>query len=143
MRVLKPKIDEIGKKYPKQEDAMKKQQEVMALYSQYGVSPMGGCLPMLIQFPILMALFMFVPSAIELRQQSFLWADDLSTYDAFINFPFHIPFLGRGDVRFPSCGKYHCFYNQCHQQQNDTHAQSPAGQPVEDVDGEPFVYPAD
>ncbi len=94
MRVLKPKIDEIGKKYPKQEDAMKKQQEVMALYSQYGVSPMGGCLPMLIQFPILMALFMFVPSAIELRQQSFLWADDLSTYDAFINFPFHIPFLG-------------------------------------------------
>lgn len=94
MRVLKPKIDEIGKKYPKQEDALKKQQEVMGLYSQYGVSPMGGCLPMLLQFPILMALFMFVPSAIELRQQSFLWADDLSTYDAFINFPFHIPFLG-------------------------------------------------
>lgn len=94
MRVLKPKIDEISKKFPKQEDAMKKQQEVMGLYSQYGVSPMGGCLPMLIQFPILMALFMFVPSAIELRQQSFLWADDLSTYDAFINFPFHIPFLG-------------------------------------------------
>lgn len=66
----------------------------MSLYSQYGVSPMGGCLPMLLQFPILMALFMFVPSAIELRQQSFLWADDLSTYDAFITFPFHIPFLG-------------------------------------------------
>ena len=94
MRVLKPKIDEINKKYPKQEDAMKKQQEVMSLYSQYGVSPMGGCLPMLLQFPILMALFMFVPSAIELRQQSFLWAPDLSTYDAFITFPFHIPFLG-------------------------------------------------
>ena len=94
MRVLKPKIDEINKKYPKQEDAMKKQQEVMSLYSQYGVSPMGGCLPMLLQFPILMALFMFVPNAIELRQQSFLWADDLSTYDAFITFPFHIPFLG-------------------------------------------------
>ena len=94
MRVLKPKIDEINKKYPKQEDAMKKQQEVMSLYSQYGVSPMGGCLPMLLQFPILMALFMFVPSAIELRQQSFLWADDLSTYDAFITLPFHIPFLG-------------------------------------------------
>ncbi|WP_291530638.1 membrane protein insertase YidC [Bacteroides sp. UBA939] len=94
MRVLKPKIDEIGKKYPKQEDAMKKQQEVMGMYSQYGVSPMGGCLPMLVQFPVLIALFMFVPSAIELRQQSFLWADDLSTYDAFINFPFNIPFLG-------------------------------------------------
>ena len=94
MRVLKPKIDEINKKYPKQEDAMKKQQEVMSLYSQYGVSPMGGCLPMLLQFPILMALFMFVPSAIALLQQSFLWADDLSTYDAFITFPFHIPYLG-------------------------------------------------
>jgi len=94
MRALKPKVDEIGKKYPKEEDAMKKQQEVMQLYSQYRVSPMGGCLPMLIQFPILMALFFFVPSAIELRQQSFLWADDLSTYDAVINFPFNIPFLG-------------------------------------------------
>lgn len=94
MRVLKPYIDEINAKYPNQEDAMKKQQEVMGLYSQYGVSPMGGCLPMLIQFPILMALFMFVPSAIELRQQSFLWATDLSTYDALIKFPFHIPLLG-------------------------------------------------
>lgn len=94
MRVLKPKIEEINSKYPKQEDAMKKQQELMGLYSQYGVSPMGGCLPMLLQFPILMALFMFVPSAIELRQESFLWADDLSTYDAIITFPFHIPLLG-------------------------------------------------
>ena len=94
MRVLKPKIDEINKKYPKQEDAMKKQQEIMGLYSQYGVSPMGGCLPMLLQMPIIIALFMFIPSAIELRQQSFLWADDLSTYDAFIHFPFRIPFLG-------------------------------------------------
>ncbi|MDL2299587.1 membrane protein insertase YidC [Bacteroides sp. OttesenSCG-928-E20] len=94
MRVLRPEIEKINQKYPKQEDAMKKQQETMALYGKYGVSPMGGCLPMLIQFPILMALFMFVPSAIELRQESFLWADDLSTYDAIINFPFKIPFLG-------------------------------------------------
>ena len=94
MRVLKPKIDEINQKYPNPEDAMKKQQEIMSVYSQYNVSPMGGCLPMLLQFPILIALFMFVPSAIELRQQSFLWADDLSTYDAIITFPFHIPFLG-------------------------------------------------
>ena len=94
MRVLKPQVDEINAKYPDQSDAMKKQQEVMGLYSQYGVSPMGGCLPMLLQFPILMALFMFVPSAIELRQESFLWASDLSTYDAVIRFPFTIPFLG-------------------------------------------------
>ena len=94
MRVLKPKIAVINEKYPKQEDAMKKQQETMALYKQYGVSPMGGCLPMLFQFPVLMAMFMFVPSAIEFRQQSFLWASDLSTYDAFITFPFTIPLLG-------------------------------------------------
>ncbi len=81
MRVLKPYISEINAKYPKQEDALKKQQETMALYSRYGVSPMGGCLPMLIQMPVFMALFFFVPNAIELRQQSFLWAPDLSTYD--------------------------------------------------------------
>lgn len=85
MRVLKPKIDELNKKYPKKEDAMKKQQEMMQLYSQYGVSPMGGCLPMLIQAPIWIALFNFVPNAIELRGQSFLWADDLSAYDDVIH----------------------------------------------------------
>lgn len=85
MRVLKPKMDEISAKYPKQEDAMKKQQEIMQLYSQYGVSPMGGCLPMLIQMPIWIALFNFVPNAIELRGQSFLWADDLSAYDDLIH----------------------------------------------------------
>ena len=94
MKALKPKVDEINAKYPNEADAMKKQQEIMSMYSQYRVSPMGGCLPMLIQFPILMALFLFVPSAIELRQQSFLWADDLSTYDSFVTFPFNIPFLG-------------------------------------------------
>ena len=94
MRVLRPQIEEINKKYPRQEDAMKKQQEVMALYSKYGVSPMGGCLPMLLQMPVYFALFMFVPTAIELRQQSFLWADDLSTYDAFITWDAHVPFIG-------------------------------------------------
>lgn len=85
MRVLRPKVDEINKKYPKPEDAMMKQQEMMQLYSQYGVSPMGGCLPMLIQMPVWIALFNFIPNAIELRGQSFLWADDLSTYDDIIN----------------------------------------------------------
>ena len=84
MRVLKPEMDKINAKYPKQEDAMKKQQEMMQLYSQYGVSPMGGCLPMLIQMPIWIALFNFIPNAIELRGQSFLWADDLSAYDDLI-----------------------------------------------------------
>ena len=85
MRVLKPQVDAISAKYPKQEDAMKKQQETMQFYSQYGVSPMGGCLPMLLQAPIWLALFTFVPSAIELRGERFLWADDLSAYDDVIN----------------------------------------------------------
>lgn len=94
MRALKPHIDEIAKKYPKREDALQKQQETMALYSSYGVSPMGGCLPMLIQMPVFMALFFFVPNAIELRQQSFLWAPDLSTYDDIIHWGTSIPLLG-------------------------------------------------
>ena len=94
MRALKPYIDEINKKYPKQEDALKKQQETMALYSKYGASPMGGCLPMLIQMPVFIALFNFVPNSIELRQQSFLWAHDLSAYDAIISWDKHIWLLG-------------------------------------------------
>ena len=94
MRVLKPKVDALNEKYPNKEDAMKKQQEMMQLYQQYGVSPMGGCLPMLIQMPIWIAMFNFVPNAFELRQQSFLWADDLSTYDTLIDFGRDIPWLG-------------------------------------------------
>lgn len=94
MRALKPYIDKISAKYPNKEDALKKQQETMALYSQYGVSPMGGCLPMLIQTPVFMALFFFVPNAIELRQESFLWASDLSSYDDLISWSTSIPLLG-------------------------------------------------
>ena len=94
MRALKPHIEEINKKYPKQEDALKKQQETMALYSKYGASPMGGCLPMLIQMPVFIALFNFVPNSIELRQQSFLWAKDLSAYDALISWDTPIWLLG-------------------------------------------------
>lgn len=94
MRVLKPEVDEIAKKYPKKEDAMKKQQATMALYKQVGVNPMAGCVPMLLQFPILIAMFRFFPSSIELRQQSFLWADDLSSYDSIATLPFEIPFYG-------------------------------------------------
>jgi YidC/Oxa1 family membrane protein insertase len=94
MRVLKPEIDEIGKKFPKTEDAMKKQQAVMALYKKAGVNPMAGCLPMLLQLPILYALISFFPASIELRQQHFLWAHDLSTYDSIYNFGFNVPFYG-------------------------------------------------
>ncbi|MCD4790607.1 MAG: membrane protein insertase YidC, partial [Bacteroidales bacterium] len=94
MRVLKPDIEVLGKKFPKKEDAMKKQQATMALYKQAGVNPMAGCIPMLLQFPILIAMFRFFPSAFELRQKSFLWADDLSSYDSILNLPFEIPFYG-------------------------------------------------
>ncbi|HPT03741.1 MAG TPA: membrane protein insertase YidC [Bacteroidales bacterium] len=94
MRVLKPDVDEIGNKFPKKEDAMKKQQAVMALYKKAGVNPMSGCVPLLLQMPILIALFRFFPSSIELRQQSFLWAHDLSSYDSILNLPFTIPFYG-------------------------------------------------
>lgn len=94
MRVLKPEIDKLNAKYPKKEDAMKKQQEMMQLYSQYGVSPMGGCLPMLIQMPIWIALFNFIPNAIELRGESFLWASDLSAYDDLIHWNKDIWLIG-------------------------------------------------
>ncbi len=94
MRVLKPQIDEISAKFPKKEDALKKQQAVMGLYKKVGVSPLGGCLPMLIQFPILFAMFRFFPASFELRQQSFLWADDLSSYDSILQLPFNIPMYG-------------------------------------------------
>ena len=94
MQVLKPEIEKLNEKYPKQEDAMKKQQAMMALYQKAGVSPMGGCLPMLLQMPILFAMFRFFPASIELRQQSFLWAKDLSAYDSVIEFGSSIPLLG-------------------------------------------------
>ena len=94
MRVIKPEIDALNAKYPRQEDAMKKQQEMMALYNKTGISPMGGCLPMLIQMPILIAMFRFFPASIELRGKSFLWSDDLSSYDSILDLPFNIPFYG-------------------------------------------------
>ena len=94
MRVIKPEIDALNAKYPRQEDAMKKQQEMMALYNKAGISPMGGCLPMLIQMPILIAMFRFFPASIELRGKSFLWSDDLSSYDSILDLPFNIPFYG-------------------------------------------------
>ncbi len=94
MRLLKPEMDEISARYPKKEDAIKKQQATMELYKRAGVSPMGGCLPLLIQFPILIAMFRFFPASIELRQEAFLWADDLSSYDSIAHLPFNIPFYG-------------------------------------------------
>ena len=101
MRVLKPKLDEATKQYDKPEDQMKKQQEMMSLYAKYGVSPLSGCLPMLIQMPIWIAMFNFVPNAIQLRRQSFLWIDDLSTYDPIIEWQTNI--WGIGDHLSLTC----------------------------------------
>lgn len=94
MRLLKPEVDKLNEKYPKPEDALKKQQAMMALYKSAGVNPMGGCLPLLIQLPILYAMFRFFPASIELRGEHFLWADDLSSYDSILTLPFNIPFYG-------------------------------------------------
>lgn len=94
MRVIKPEVDELAKKYPRQEDAMKRQQATMELYKKAGINPMGGCIPLLIQMPIIIAMFRFFPASIELRGQHFLWADDLSSYDSVLSLPFNIPFYG-------------------------------------------------
>jgi YidC/Oxa1 family membrane protein insertase len=94
MKLLKPEVDKLNAKYPKQEDAMKKQQDMMALYKRYGVSMMGGCLPMLLQMPILFAMFRFFPASFELRQEGFLWANDFSTYDSILQLPVSIPMYG-------------------------------------------------
>ena len=94
MRAVRPELEEINKKYPNPDDAMKKQQATMELYQKAGISPMGGCLPLLIQMPILWAMFRFFPASIELRGESFLWANDLSSYDSVWEFGFSIPFYG-------------------------------------------------
>ena len=94
MRAIRPELEQINLKYPNQEDAMKKQQATMELYQKVGISPMSGCLPLLIQMPILWAMFRFFPASIELRGESFLWAEDLSAYDSVLQLPIHIPFYG-------------------------------------------------
>ena len=99
MKVLRPEITELNEKFAK--DPMKKQQETMKLYGKAGVNPMAGCIPMLIQIPFMYASFLFFPSAFDLRQKSFLWADDLSSFDAVLQLPFYIPFYGNHVSLFP------------------------------------------
>ncbi|MDE6570061.1 MAG: membrane protein insertase YidC [Alistipes sp.] len=94
MRLIKPQMDELAKKYPKQEDAMKRQQATLELQRKAGINPLSGCIPMLLQMPVLIALYRFFPASIELRGQSFWWSDDLSSYDSILNLPFSIPFYG-------------------------------------------------
>ena len=108
MKVLKPEIAEINEKY--KDNAMKKQQETMKLYSKAGVSPMKGCLPALLQMPIFYALFMFFPTSFMLRQKPFLWADDLSSYDVIAQLPFNIPFYGDHVSLFPILASIAIFF---------------------------------
>jgi len=108
MKVLRPEINEINEKH--KENAMKRQQETMALYSKTGVSPMSGCLPALLQLPVFYALFQFFPSAFELRQKSFLWAEDLSSYDSIASLPFRIPFYGDHVSLFPILASIAIFF---------------------------------
>ena len=94
MRVLKPEVDAINAKFPDKKDSMKKQQAVMGLYKKAGANPASGCIPMLLQMPILFAMFRFFPASIQLRQQPFLWATDLSSYDSILHLPWNIPYYG-------------------------------------------------
>ena len=108
MKILRPEINEINEKY--KDNAMKKQQETMALYSKAGASPMSGCLPALMQIPVFYALFNFFPSAFDLRQKSFLWAEDLSSYDNILDLPFTIPFYGDHVSLFPILASIAIFF---------------------------------
>jgi len=108
MKVLKPEVDEITKKY--KDDAVKRQQETMALYNKAGANPMSGCLPALLQLPVFYALFSFFPVAFALRQKSFLWADDLSSYDSVYELPFNIPFYGDHISLFPILASVAIFF---------------------------------
>ena len=108
MKILRPELDEINKKF--KDNAMKKQQEMMSLYRKAGASPMGGCLPGVLQIPVFYALFMFFPSAFDLRQKSFLWADDLSAYDSILDFGFYIPLYGDHISLFPILASVSIFF---------------------------------
>ncbi|MFY7810844.1 MAG: membrane protein insertase YidC, partial [Flavobacterium sp.] len=108
MKVLRPEITELNEKFAK--DPMKRQQETMKLYGKAGVNPMAGCIPALLQIPVFYALFSFFPSAISLRQKSFLWADDLSSFDSVMNLPFFIPFYGNHISLFPILASIAIFF---------------------------------
>ena len=108
MKILKPELNEINKKF--KDNAMKRQQEMMSLYRKAGANPMSGCLPGLLQIPVFYALFMFFPSAFDLRQKSFLWADDLSAYDSILDFGFYIPLYGDHISLFPILASISIFF---------------------------------
>lgn len=133
MKVLKPEMEEVAKKYPGKENQMKRQQETMALQSKAGVSPLSGCIPALLQMPVFFALFRFFPSNIDLRQKGFLWADDLSAYDSVYTLPFNIPFYGDHVSLFPILASAAIFYYMKMSQSQQMNMQQPTQEGMPDM----------
>ncbi len=133
MKVLKPEMDELNKKYPGKENAMKRQQETMALQRKAGVSPLAGCIPALLQMPVFFALFRFFPSNIDLRQKSFLWASDLSAYDSVYHLPFKIPLYGDHISLFPILASVAIFFYMKMSQSQQMNMQAPAQEGMPDM----------
>jgi len=133
MKVLKPEMEEINKRLPGKENAMKRQQETMAVQSKAGVSPLSGCIPALLQMPVFFALFRFFPSNIDLRQKGFLWADDLSSYDSVFELPFHIPMYGSHISLFPILASVAIFFYMRMSQSQQMGMQQPAQEGMPDM----------
>ena len=133
MKVLKPEMTAINEKYPGKDNAMKRQQETMALQRKAGVSMLAGCIPALLQMPVFFALFRFFPAAIDLRQQGFLWADDLSSYDSVFQLPFTIPFYGDHVSLFPILASIAIFIYMRMSQSQQMNMQQPAQEGMPDM----------
>ncbi|PID71069.1 MAG: membrane protein insertase YidC [Flavobacteriales bacterium] len=133
MKVIRPEMQEINEKYPGKENALKRQQETMALQRKAGVNPLSGCIPALIQMPVFFALFRFFPSNIELRQKSFLWAEDLSSYDTIMQLPFKIPFYGEHVSLFPILASVAIFFYMQMTQSQQMNMQQPTQEGMPDM----------
>lgn len=133
MKVLRPEMQELNEKYPGKENAMKRQQETMALQRKAGVNPLSGCIPALIQMPVFFALFRFFPSNIELRQKGFLWANDLSSYDTIATLPFNIPFYGNHISLFPILASVAIFFYMRMTQSQQMNMQAPTQEGMPDM----------
>jgi len=133
MKVLRPEMEAINKKLPGKDNAMKRQQETMALQRKAGVSPLSGCIPALLQMPVFFALFRFFPANIDIRQQGFLWADDLSAYDSVYKLPFDIPFYGDHVSLFPILASIAIFFYMRMSQSQQMNMQQPTQEGMPDM----------
>ncbi|MBS9774333.1 MAG: membrane protein insertase YidC [Tenacibaculum sp.] len=133
MKIIRPEMEEINKKYPGKENAMKRQQETMAIQSKAGVNPLSGCIPALLQIPVFFALFKFFPTNIDFRQKSFLWADDLSSYDSVFKLPFNIPFYGDHVSLFPILASVAIFFYMKMNQSQQANMQAPPQEGMPDM----------